>query len=61
MKNNLLTRVVVAFVFAPLIIYITLLGKLPFLIFIEALIILGFTSFNLPQGEREFYRSNSTR
>jgi hypothetical protein len=22
---------------------------------------MGFTSFNLPQGEREFYRSNSTR
>jgi phosphatidate cytidylyltransferase len=45
MKNNLLTRVVVAFVFAPLIIYVTLLGKLPFLIFIEALIILGLWEF----------------
>jgi len=45
MKSNLLTRVVVAFVFAPLIIYITLLGKLPFLIFIEILIILGLWEF----------------
>ena len=45
MKNNLLTRVVVAFVFAPLIIYITLLGKLPFLILIEVLIILGLWEF----------------
>ena len=45
MKSNLFTRVVVAFVFAPLIIYITLLGKLPFLIFIEALIILGLWEF----------------
>jgi len=46
MKNNLLTRVVVAFVFAPLIIYITLLGKLPFLIFIEILILLGLREFS---------------
>jgi phosphatidate cytidylyltransferase len=45
MKSNLLTRVVVAFVFAPLIIYITLLGKLPFLILIEVLIILGLWEF----------------
>lgn len=45
MKNNLLTRVIVAFVFAPLIIYITLLGKLPFLILIEVLIILGLWEF----------------
>jgi phosphatidate cytidylyltransferase len=45
MKNNLLTRVVVAFVFAPLIIYITLLGKLPFLILIEVLIVLGLWEF----------------
>ena len=45
MKSNLLTRVVVAFVFAPLIIYITLLGKLPFLIFIEVLILLGLWEF----------------
>lgn len=45
MKSNLLTRVVVAFVFAPLIIYITLLGKLPFLIFIEVLIVLGLWEF----------------
>jgi phosphatidate cytidylyltransferase len=45
MKSNLLTRVIVAFVFAPLIIYITLLGKLPFLILIEVLIILGLWEF----------------
>lgn len=45
MKSNLLTRVVVAFVFAPLIIYITLLGKLPFLILIEILITLGLWEF----------------
>jgi phosphatidate cytidylyltransferase len=45
MKSNLLTRVVVAFVFAPLIIYVTILGKLPFLIFIEALILLGLWEF----------------
>jgi phosphatidate cytidylyltransferase len=45
MKSNLFTRVVVAFVFAPLIIYITLLGKLPFLILIEVLIILGLWEF----------------
>jgi len=46
MKSNLFTRVVVAFVFAPLIIYITLLGKLPFLILIEVLIILGLWEFS---------------
>ena len=34
-----------AFVFAPLIIYITILGKLPFLIFIEVLILLGLWEF----------------
>jgi phosphatidate cytidylyltransferase len=45
MKSNLLTRVVVAFVFAPLIIYITILGRLPFLIFIEVLILLGLWEF----------------
>jgi phosphatidate cytidylyltransferase len=45
MKSNLLTRVLVAFVFAPLIIYITLLGKLPFLILIEVLIVLGLWEF----------------
>ncbi len=45
MKSNLFTRVVVAFVFAPLIIYITILGKLPFLILIEALILLGLWEF----------------
>ena len=45
MKSNLLTRVVVAFIFGPIIIYITILGKLPFLIFIEVLILLGLWEF----------------
>jgi phosphatidate cytidylyltransferase len=45
MKSNLLTRVLVAFVFAPVVIYITLLGRLPFLILIEVLIILGLLEF----------------
>jgi len=45
MKSNLLTRVVIAFIFGPLIIYITLLGKLPFLILVEILIILGLWEF----------------
>ena len=45
MKSNLLTRVVVAFVFAPLIIYITILGKLPFLVLVEVLILLGLWEF----------------
>ena len=46
MKSNLLTRVVIAFIFGPLIIYITLLGKLPFLILVEILIILGLWEFS---------------
>jgi len=46
MKSNLLTRVVIAFIFAPLIIYITLLGKLPFLILVELFIILGLWEFS---------------
>ena len=45
MKSNLLTRVMIAFIFGPLIIYVTLLGKLPFLIFVEILIILGLWEF----------------
>jgi phosphatidate cytidylyltransferase len=45
MKSNLLTRVVVAFVFAPLIIYITILGKIPFLVLVEVLILLGLWEF----------------
>lgn len=45
MKSNLLTRVVIAFIFGPLIIYITLLGRLPFLILVEILIILGLWEF----------------
>lgn len=45
MKSNLLTRVLIAFVFGPLIIYVTLLGRLPFLILVEILIILGLWEF----------------
>lgn len=45
MKSNLLTRVVIAFIFGPIILYITLLGKLPFLILVEILIILGLWEF----------------
>jgi phosphatidate cytidylyltransferase len=45
MRSNLFTRVVVAFIFGPLIIFVTILGRLPFLIFIEALIILGLWEF----------------
>ena len=46
MKSNLLTRVVIAFIFGPIILYITLLGKLPFLILVEILIILGLWEFS---------------
>ena len=45
MKSNLLTRVVIAFIFGPIIIYFTLLGKLPFLILVEILIIVGLWEF----------------
>jgi phosphatidate cytidylyltransferase len=45
MKSNLLTRVMIAFIFGPIILYITLLGKLPFLILVEILIILGLWEF----------------
>ena len=36
----------IAFIFGPLIIYVTLLGKLPFLILVEILIILGLWEFS---------------
>ena len=45
MKSNLLTRVLIASIFGPLIIYVTLLGRLPFLILVEILIILGLWEF----------------
>ncbi len=41
MKSNLLTRVLIAFTFGPLILYVTLLGKVPFLALITILVILG--------------------
>lgn len=46
MKSNLLTRVVIAFIFGPIIIYVTLLGKLPFLILIEIFTIVGLWEFS---------------
>jgi phosphatidate cytidylyltransferase len=45
MKSNLLTRVLIAFIFGPLILYVTLVGKLPFLILVEILVILGLWEF----------------
>ena len=45
MKSNLLTRVLIAFIFGPLILYIAYLGKLPFLLLIEIFIILGLWEF----------------
>jgi phosphatidate cytidylyltransferase len=41
MKSNLLTRVLIAFTLGPLILYITLLGKLPFLILVDVLVVFG--------------------
>ncbi|NIN00598.1 MAG: hypothetical protein GTO24_21685 [candidate division Zixibacteria bacterium] len=45
MKSNLLTRVVIAFIFGPIIILITLLGKIPFLVLVEILIALSLWEF----------------
>ena len=45
MKSNLLTRVLIAFIFGPLIIYVTLVGRIPFLILVELLIVLGLWEF----------------
>ncbi len=41
MKSNLLTRVLIAFTLGPLILYIALLGKFPFLALVTLLVILG--------------------
>jgi phosphatidate cytidylyltransferase len=46
MKSNLLTRVIIAFIFGPIIICVTLLGKLPFLALVEVCIILGLWEFS---------------
>lgn len=46
MKSNLLTRVFIAFIFGPIIIYVTLLGKIPFLVLVEIFIILGLWEFS---------------
>jgi phosphatidate cytidylyltransferase len=45
MKSNLLTRVIIAFIFGPIIIFITLLGRFPFLALVEILILLGLWEF----------------
>lgn len=54
MKSNLLTRVVIAFIFGPIIIYVTLLGKLPFLILVELFILLGLWEFFYLAGLKGF-------
>jgi phosphatidate cytidylyltransferase len=41
MKSNLLTRVLIAFTLGPLILYLALVGKIPFLVFVELLVIVG--------------------
>jgi phosphatidate cytidylyltransferase len=45
MKSNLLTRVIIAFVFGPIIIFITLVGGIPFLALVEIFILLGLWEF----------------
>jgi phosphatidate cytidylyltransferase len=45
MKSNLLIRVLIAFTFGPLILYVTLLGGFPFLALITILVILGLWEF----------------
>ncbi len=45
MRSSLLTRVTIAFIFGPIIILITLLGKIPFLVLVEILITLGLGEF----------------
>jgi phosphatidate cytidylyltransferase len=46
MKSNLLARVLIAFIFGPLIIYVTLVGRIPFLVLVELLIVLGLWEFS---------------
>ncbi len=45
MKSNLIIRVLIAFTFGPLILYVTLLGGFPFLALITILVILGLWEF----------------
>lgn len=45
MKSNLLTRVLIAFTLGPLILYVTLLGKVPFLALITILVVLGLREY----------------
>lgn len=45
MGNNLLARLAIAAVFIPLIFVLTLLGNIPFLVFVELLVILGLFEF----------------
>lgn len=45
MKSNLVTRVLIAFTLGPLILYLALVGKVPFLIFVDLLVIVGLWEF----------------
>jgi phosphatidate cytidylyltransferase len=54
MKSNLLIRVLIAFTFGPLILYLTYLGGIPFLILIEIFIILGLWEFLYLAGVKNF-------
>lgn len=45
MKSNLLIRLIVAVILIPLIFFVTLKGKIPFLVFIQLLTILGMFEF----------------
>ena len=55
MKSNLLIRVLIAFTFGPLILYLTYLGGIPFLILIEIFIILGLWEFLYLAGVKDFH------
>jgi len=59
MKSNLLTRILIAFIFGPLIIYVTLVGRLPFLILVELLIVLGLREFSCLAKAKNLHLSKS--
>jgi len=59
MKSNLLTRILIAFIFGPLIIYVTLVGRLPFLILVELLIVLGLWEFSCLAKAKNLHLSKS--
>jgi phosphatidate cytidylyltransferase len=54
MKSNLLTRVIIAFIFGPLILFLTLVGRLPFLLLIELFITLGLWEFCYLAEQKSF-------